>query len=159
MSEKRPAWACASLSNDNSTGDTPIPGVTITLKHKDGVVVATTTTNTLGVFSFPGLPVGMYTIEQTNPPGFVDVSGGDVPTDSKIMTTSTLDVIGVNYVDKKALQLRQQLSILLPQVCLACQAEAQSKEFLRWDLFAVRSRKMPTTTIVEMSQSPESQSH
>ena len=97
-SEKRPAWACASLSNDN-------PWRYITLKDKDSVVVATTTTDTLGVFSFPGLPVGMYTIEQTNPHGFVDVSGRDVPTNSKIMTTvvpSTLDVTGVNFVDKKA---------------------------------------------------------
>ena len=127
-----------------------------TKKDKEGVVVATTTTDTLGVFSFPGLSVGMYTI---------DVSGGEVPTESKIMTSvvpSALDVTGITLWTKRhqqVLQLRQQLLILLPQVCLACQAEAQSREFLFWNLFVAMSRKMSTTTIVEMSQSPESQSH
>jgi len=48
----------------------PIAGATVTL---DGPVTATTTTNNGGGYTFPGLPVGSYTVMVTAP-GFVDSS-------------------------------------------------------------------------------------
>jgi large repetitive protein len=50
-------------------GEPGKPGVTVTLKDKAGNVVATTITGPDGSYSFPNLPAGDYTIEETQPNG------------------------------------------------------------------------------------------
>ncbi len=47
-----------------------VGGVTITLRDNLGAVVATTTTGTDGSYSFPNLPAGSYTVEETQPAGY-----------------------------------------------------------------------------------------
>ena len=47
-----------------------IGGVTITLRDSGGAVVATATTDTNGNYSFSGVPVGNYSITETQPIGF-----------------------------------------------------------------------------------------
>ncbi len=66
-----------------------LPGVTVTLRDSDGLVVATTTTGPRGDFHFgvaEGLRTGVYTVEQTLPAGAtatspttrtVTITGGD----------------------------------------------------------------------------------
>jgi len=50
--------------------DTPIPGVTVELYDGSGTLVATTTTDADGNYSFTNLPAGDYTIRQTQPDGY-----------------------------------------------------------------------------------------
>jgi uncharacterized repeat protein (TIGR01451 family)/fimbrial isopeptide formation D2 family protein len=42
--------------------DVGLPGVTVALLNNSGVVIASTTTNASGQYSFPGLPAGTYTV-------------------------------------------------------------------------------------------------
>ena len=63
--------------DNNGTGDTPIAGVVVVLKNPAGVVVGTATTDTNGNYSFPNVPAGNYTVEQTNLPGYNDVGDKD----------------------------------------------------------------------------------
>ncbi|AFY35578.1 SdrD B-like domain-containing protein [Calothrix sp. PCC 7507] len=56
-----------SLSN---SGDIGLPNVQLTLKNANGQIVATTTTNSNGNYSFTGLPLGNYTVEVTQPNNF-----------------------------------------------------------------------------------------
>ena len=67
-------------TDGDGQGDQPIPGVTITLKDAAGNVVATTVTDGSGFYSFPNLVPGVYTLEQTDLPGFQDVSDTDTNT-------------------------------------------------------------------------------
>jgi uncharacterized surface anchored protein len=67
-------------TNNDDIGNTPIPGVTVALIDSAGTIIATTTTNSNGVFVFAGVVPGKYTVVETNVPGFVDVGdtdGGD----------------------------------------------------------------------------------
>ncbi len=66
----------ADTTGDNS-GDTALSGVTITLKDNNGDPVATTTTDNNGNYSFSDIAPGDYTVEQTDPNGYVSVSDGD----------------------------------------------------------------------------------
>lgn len=59
--------------NANGTregGDTPIANVVIAARDATNTVVATTTTDTNGTYTFVGLPAGNYTIEETQPAGY-----------------------------------------------------------------------------------------
>ena len=60
--------------NTNGSRDTgenaTIGGVTITLRDGGGAVVATTTTDVNGNYSFSGIPVGTYSIIETQPNGY-----------------------------------------------------------------------------------------
>ena len=64
-------------TDDNGSGDVPIEGVTITLRDATGAVVATAVTDADGKYDFLDLAPGNYTVEQTQPAGFDDVSDED----------------------------------------------------------------------------------
>ena len=53
----------------------PVEGALINLYDGDGTLIATTTTNANGEYSFTNLLPGTYTIEEITPPGLID--GGD----------------------------------------------------------------------------------
>jgi hypothetical protein len=84
-------------------GDAPLAGVTLTVFDSDGKVVATTVTDSAGKYVLPALPNGVYTVVQTNLPGYIDVSDGQGnPLDS----TVTVTVVGgsapaFNFVDRR----------------------------------------------------------
>ncbi|WP_332368278.1 SdrD B-like domain-containing protein [Spirosoma telluris] len=74
-------------NNAQDSGDTPIPGVLVTL-YTNGSAVATTTTNASGFYSFTGLTPGSnlaYSVGFTTPSGYTAVlayQGGDGALDS-----------------------------------------------------------------------------
>ena len=76
-------------------GDTPIPGVVVTLVS-NGTVVATTTTNTSGLYSFTGLTPGVpYSVSFTTPSGYTattPLSGTDTTKDSNPVNGITASV-------------------------------------------------------------------
>ncbi|MCA0186327.1 MAG: flagellar M-ring protein FliF, partial [Proteobacteria bacterium] len=76
----RPGAITGSVREDldnNNTGDVPIAGVTVVLKDSAGNVVATTTTDASGYYSFNNVPAGNYTVHEINKPGYLDVSDKD----------------------------------------------------------------------------------
>ena len=71
----------ADTNNDN-VGDTPLSGVTIQLKDAvTGAVIATTTTNASGQYTFTNVAPGNYTIMQVQPAGYNSVSDVDATPD------------------------------------------------------------------------------
>ncbi|WP_041258294.1 T9SS C-terminal target domain-containing protein [Fibrella aestuarina] len=76
-------------SNTQTPGDTPIPGVVVTL-YQNGSAVATTTTDGSGLYSFTGLTPGSsnsYSVGFTTPTGFTTVTplvGGNPALDSNV---------------------------------------------------------------------------
>jgi protocatechuate 3,4-dioxygenase beta subunit len=84
-------------SNNDGTGDAPLAGVTITLytdagSGVPGTILATTTTDADGNYSFTGLPSGNYVVVQTPPDGYQLVADGDTtdPADD-LANASTTD--------------------------------------------------------------------
>ncbi len=64
----------------NVPAEVGIPGVTITLKNAaTNAVVATTTTDANGNYSFPNVPVGGYIVTQTVPNGYTPTTPTSVP--------------------------------------------------------------------------------
>ncbi len=53
-----------------NSGDIGLPNIKLTLKNANGQIVATTTTNSNGNYSFTDLPLGNYTVEVTQPNDF-----------------------------------------------------------------------------------------
>ena len=76
--------------DNNDTGDVGIPNVTITLLDSTGTPVATTTTDSAGNFVFNDVPLGSYTLVETNLPNYLDVSDTDGPNDNMISVTLTV---------------------------------------------------------------------
>src|SRR5690606_13853822 len=64
---------CINGTQTKDCDDSPVAGTTITL-YKDGVQVTTTTTGSDGKYSFCGLMPGDYTVEETVPAGWQEVS-------------------------------------------------------------------------------------
>lgn len=62
--------------------DTPIPGVVIEL-YENGTLIATTTTDADGNYSFTDLPSGNYTIRETQPDGY----GSSTPNEVQVNLT------------------------------------------------------------------------
>lgn len=92
-------------------GDTPLPGVTVTLRWAgpDGIlntaddVVTTTTTNALGVYTFPNLQPGLYQIVQTNLTGYsslADADGGNPDSITQMSDSGFLLGLGENAVNR-----------------------------------------------------------
>jgi hypothetical protein len=67
----------------------PLMNVTLTLTKPDGSTV-TTVTDSNGEYTFVGLPPGNYTLTETNPPGFSDVSDYDESPDGDADDTNTV---------------------------------------------------------------------
>ncbi|NML15385.1 SdrD B-like domain-containing protein [Azohydromonas caseinilytica] len=82
-------WLDANGNGRQDAGEAGIAGVTVHLRDAAGTVVATTTTDTLGAYSFSGLRPGTYDVQVVTPTGFTvtrqDV--GDDATDSDLGTT------------------------------------------------------------------------
>ncbi len=74
------------------TGTEPgIGGVTLNLRDNNGVVVATTMTNPDGTYSFDGLAVGNYTIEETQPAGYGSSTPNSLPVAVPLQGLNGLD--------------------------------------------------------------------
>jgi serine-aspartate repeat-containing protein C/D/E len=54
-------------------GDQPIAGVAVTLKDANGVALASTQTDAVGMFEFTGLATGVYIVSETDPPGYQSI--------------------------------------------------------------------------------------
>jgi LPXTG-site transpeptidase (sortase) family protein len=73
------------------SGEAALSGVTIQLKNNVGAVIATTTTDALGGYSFPNLPAGTYTVTETDPTGFVSTTLNNVGINLTAGTTATIN--------------------------------------------------------------------
>ncbi|HEX9385452.1 MAG TPA: sortase, partial [Anaerolineales bacterium] len=81
-------------ANENGvqdSGETALSGVTIELKNNVGAVIATTTTDALGSYSFPNLAAGAYTITETDPAGFISTTLNNVAVNLSAGTTATIN--------------------------------------------------------------------
>jgi protocatechuate 3,4-dioxygenase beta subunit len=92
--------------DDDDNGDVPISGVLITLR-KDGVVVATTLTDSNGDYKFTDLLPDKYTVIETNPNGYTDVSdadgnfNGNGPNQIDVTLPPGGNVIDQDFVDER----------------------------------------------------------
>src|SRR5579871_4830218 len=59
------------------TSGSIVQGATVTCKNADTALVRTTETNAAGIFAFPDLPIGQYTIS-VNKPGFKSLNTSPV---------------------------------------------------------------------------------
>jgi LPXTG-site transpeptidase (sortase) family protein len=73
------------------SGESALSGVTIELKNNLGTVIATTTTNTLGSYSFTSLAAGMYTVTETDPTGFISTTLNNVSVNLSAGTRATIN--------------------------------------------------------------------
>ena len=96
--------------NDNTieAGDTPIPGVEVELFAVDGSgnivgnAIATTTTNTFGVYEFPNIGNGNYVVVQTQPTGFNSVTDSDGAPDNQIaVNVNNADSTDNNFLEER----------------------------------------------------------
>jgi protocatechuate 3,4-dioxygenase beta subunit len=89
--------------DNNDSGDTPIPGVTVQLKDPAGNVVQTTTTDANGNYTFNNVPAGTYTVVETNQPGYLDVSDidGGNPNSIAVTLTPGATSTGNDFVDER----------------------------------------------------------
>ncbi|WP_298624811.1 SdrD B-like domain-containing protein, partial [uncultured Zoogloea sp.] len=91
-------------TNNDNVGDTPLAGVTVVLKDPvSGTVISTTTTDASGNYSFNGVPPGNYVVQETNKPGYTDVSdkdGGDLNSIAVTVTPGSTNS-GNNFVDER----------------------------------------------------------
>ena len=90
---------------DNDTGDAPLVGVfIIPVNPNTADVIITTDTDSTGSYCFEDLPIGMYTITETNSSRLIDVSDVDGPNDSMItviVLPGDWNVIERSFVDEK----------------------------------------------------------
>ena len=88
-------------TDDDGIGEAPIFGVLMTLLDSSNIVVATTLTDINGNYKFVDLPVGSYTVKETNPSTHGDASEVDGTNDNMltaILTTSDKNSTENNFV-------------------------------------------------------------
>jgi LPXTG-site transpeptidase (sortase) family protein len=81
----------ANANGMQDSGETVLSGVTIELKNNVGTVIATTTTDTLGSYSFPNLAAGMYTVTETDPSGYISTTLNNVGVNLSSGTIATVN--------------------------------------------------------------------
>ena len=93
--------------DNNNTGDSPIGGVTVTLKDAGGNIVGTAITDANGNYAFNNLPAGTYTVVETNKPGYLDVSDidGGNPNSIAVTLTPGQTSAGNDFVDERTATL------------------------------------------------------
>ena len=89
--------------DEDGTCEKPIPGVVVTLTTPGGQTVATTLTDSNGLYEFSDLPIGVYAVVETNLPGYVDVSEVDGVTDNEVTVSLTFpkpNSANIDFCDK-----------------------------------------------------------
>lgn len=84
-------WVDLNGNGIQDPGEPGVPGVTVKLVQ-NGVVVATTTTDGNGLYTFPNVLPGTYTVEFSLPEGFEftpPLQGGDRTVDSNVINFGT----------------------------------------------------------------------
>ena len=90
---------CENTLNNNGVcdaGETPLPGVTVKLYNSAGAVIATTTTDASGNYTFVNVPNGAYSVVESDPLSYLSVNDADGGTDNTVAVT----VAGANVIDK-----------------------------------------------------------
>jgi LPXTG-site transpeptidase (sortase) family protein len=90
-----------------NAGEQALAGVTVQLFDENNALIASTTTAANGGYAFNDLPAGIYTVVETNPPGYVSTTGDHV----SVPLLSGTDT-AVNFGDRQS----QQASIVDPAV-------------------------------------------
>ncbi|GEP41717.1 hypothetical protein BGE01nite_10080 [Brevifollis gellanilyticus] len=96
-------------TDNNDTGDTPVSGVTVTLKDSSGndidsdaitpgIQPTTAITNASGVYTFTGVPPGSYRVVETDLPGYLSLTPNTV---SPVLVTAGAGPSNVNFVDEQ----------------------------------------------------------
>ncbi|WP_185155406.1 SdrD B-like domain-containing protein [Rudanella paleaurantiibacter] len=85
-------WIDSNGNGQQDAGETGVPNVTVQLFTAAGTPVASTTTNTSGLYSFTGLTAGSYYVVFTAPQGttFTTANTGSDLTDSDVASTTGL---------------------------------------------------------------------
>ena len=93
--------------DNNDSGDSPIGGVTVTLKDANGNIVGTAITDANGNYAFNNLPAGTYTVVETNKPGYLDVSDidGGNPNSIAVTLNPGQTSAGNDFVDERTATL------------------------------------------------------
>src|SRR5258706_3295556 len=73
------------------SGKAPLAGVTVQFLNNVGIVIATTTTNATGVYSFNNLLAGTYTVVETDPAGYTSTTLNSVGVALSSGTTATVN--------------------------------------------------------------------
>lgn len=72
------------------SGELPISGVTIQLRNSAGTVIATTTTNASGTYTFSSLTAGTYMVTEIDPAGYVSTTLNNVAVSLSAGTNVTI---------------------------------------------------------------------
>ena len=96
------------LNHDGSQGpgENGIGGVTVELLDSHGTVIASTTTAADGTFAFPNLAPGMYSVRETDPPGYISTTPNLVA-----VTLPASGSVSVAFGDVQPPDLRIQKSL------------------------------------------------
>jgi uncharacterized protein (DUF2141 family) len=103
----KPATITGTVYNDQNgsgsfdTGEPGLSGVTVTLRN-GAVIVATTTTDSGGNYSFTNLVAGTYSVTETDPAGFTSTGDTQAPNDntiSSIVLAAGATSAGNNFFD------------------------------------------------------------
>jgi hypothetical protein len=115
-------WEDSNRDGRQTSGETGIAGVTLTIKNADdtpvtdvlGNPVTTTVTDGNGLYLFDNLPVGSYKVTVTNPSGYTATTGS-VGTDRSV-DSSTGNTTSVNLTAHGESDLTLDFGFIVPKV-------------------------------------------